>query len=104
MAKKNSRMPNLDNATPMSLVDDLGETREKISALKKLEGIYKEALKARLDEGQETVEGDKFNALIEQVTQSRLDTDQVKLRLQPEILETCYKEITFITIRTSRRK
>ncbi len=101
---KNNRMPNLDNATPMSLVDDLGETREKISALKKLEGIYKEALKARLDDGQQTVDGDKFSALIEETTQSRLDQDKVKASLDPDVLATCYKEISFTTIRTTRRE
>lgn len=41
-------MPNLANATPEGLVDMLGETREQIKDLQKLEGIYKEALQARL--------------------------------------------------------
>ncbi len=101
---RNNRMPNLDNATPMSLTDDLGEVREKISALKKLEGIYKEALKARLDEGQQTVDGEKFSALIEVTTQSRLDQDKVKAETDPEVLKGWYKEISFTTIRTTRRE
>lgn len=47
--KPKFQMPNLENATPTGLVDLLGQTREQIKDLEKLEGIYKEALKARLD-------------------------------------------------------
>lgn len=46
--KRAFRMPNLANATPEGLVDMLGDVREQIADLKKLEGIYKEALSARL--------------------------------------------------------
>lgn len=41
-------MPNLANATPEGLVDMLGEVREQIKDLQKLEGIYKDALAARM--------------------------------------------------------
>ena len=41
-------MPNLSNATPEGLVDMLGELREAKKDLEKLEGIYKNALMARL--------------------------------------------------------
>lgn len=37
-------IPNLSNATPKGLTDMLGQTREEISQLKKLEKVYKEAL------------------------------------------------------------
>lgn len=43
--KKNP--PNLENATPEWLVDELGRIRRIMSRVKKLEGFYKEALKAR---------------------------------------------------------
>lgn len=43
--KKNP--PNLENATPEWLVDELGRIRRIFSRAKKLEGYYKEALKAR---------------------------------------------------------
>lgn len=45
--KKQFKMPDLSNATPGGLVDMLGELREEIADLKKLEGIYKSALEAR---------------------------------------------------------
>lgn len=41
-------MPNFGNATPEGLVDMLGEVREQIKDLQKLEGLYKDALDARL--------------------------------------------------------
>ena len=46
--KPKFKMPNLGNATPEGLVDMLGKVREEMADLKKLEGIYKEALEARL--------------------------------------------------------
>jgi len=47
--KANFVMPNLANATPGGLVDMLGKVREEMKDLKKLEGIYKEAIAARAD-------------------------------------------------------
>lgn len=41
------RMPNLANATVGGLVDMLGDVREEMKILKKLEGVYKQALAAR---------------------------------------------------------
>jgi len=48
--KPKFKMPNLENMTPSGLADLLGEVREQIKDLEKLEGIYKEALKARIDQ------------------------------------------------------
>lgn len=47
--KSEFRMPNLANATPEGLVDMLGDIREQMKDLKKLEGIYATALAARMD-------------------------------------------------------
>jgi hypothetical protein len=46
--KPKFKMPDLSNATPTGLVDMLGDVREQIKDLQKLEGIYKDALSARL--------------------------------------------------------
>lgn len=48
--KKPFVMPSLANATITGLIDMLGTTREEIANAKKLEGIYKTALQARLVE------------------------------------------------------
>lgn len=46
--KPKFQMPNLANATPEGLMDMLGDVREQMKDLKKLEGIYKDALEGRL--------------------------------------------------------
>jgi hypothetical protein len=48
--KPEFKMPNLDNATPEGLVDMLGDIKEQIKDLEKLEGIYKTALEARMED------------------------------------------------------
>lgn len=48
--KADFKMPNLANATPEGVIDMLGEVREQMKGLEKLEGIYKEWLKAWLRE------------------------------------------------------
>ena len=50
-------MPNLANATLPGLIDMLGLTREEMKDLKKLEGMYKDAIEARQKEKLE--EGNK---------------------------------------------
>lgn len=51
--KEAFKMPNLENATPSGLIDMLGDVREQIADLKRLEGIYKTALEARLKKEEE---------------------------------------------------
>lgn len=51
--KKPFVMPNLTNATVTGLVDMLGSIREDIALEKKLEGIYRTAIMARLVEAGE---------------------------------------------------
>jgi len=53
--KKPFVMPSLANATITGLIDMLGGTREEMANLKKLEGIYKTALQARLVESGEII-------------------------------------------------
>lgn len=108
MAKKNGRptfkTPNLENATPGFIVDELGRTREKIADLKKLEGIYKEALSGRVDEDQQLVEGEKtFNATIEEVEQMRFDSAGAKKEFGEAWYIEHSKLISFRTIRTMRK-
>lgn len=47
--KPKFQMPNLGNATIPGLIDMLGKVREEIKDLQKLEGIYKEAVGARIE-------------------------------------------------------
>jgi hypothetical protein len=103
MATKTKKMPNLDNATPGFIVDELGSVREEIKNLVKFEGYYKEALKARLEPGQATVDGETFSALIVDTEQVRLDTARIKEDMDEVWLDEHSKLIEFITIKTARR-
>lgn len=101
-AKRKSGLPNLDNATPEILVDWLGGAREQIKELQQLEGYYKEALKARIAEGQDEIIGEKFAAEIKEISQSRLDSATVKEEMGEEWWEDHCKLIEFQQIRTRR--
>jgi hypothetical protein len=59
---------------------------------------------ARLDEDQQTVDGETFSALIESVTTSRLDTAKIKADSDPDWLAEQYKTSSHTTIRVTRRK
>ena len=95
---------NLANATPQFLVDELGGVRAKIKELQKEEGFLKEALKARVDETDTVVEGDLYAATIEQVFQMRFDSERTKLEMGPEWWAERQKEISFVTIKTVKRR
>ncbi len=101
-AKRKSGLPNLDNATPAVLVDWLGNVREQTKELKQLEGYYKEALLARIDDDEEEVVGEKFSATIEDVEQMRLDTGTVKEEMGDDWWQDHCKLSEFKMIRTKR--
>jgi len=101
-AKRASRLPDLSNATPGALVDWLGGVRAEIADLKKLEGYYKEALKARIDPNEIEVEGDVFLATISDVAQARLDNDAVKDEMGQGWWDDHCKVIEFQQIRTKK--
>jgi len=103
MAKQREALPNLENATPGYLVDELGRIREETSRLKRLDEYIKAALYARLAEGQTVVVGEVKSALIETITQIRLDNDKVKEDMGADWWADHCKEITFKQIRITNR-
>jgi hypothetical protein len=105
MAKKATvRVPNLDNATPGMLIDEIGVVREQMSSLKKTEGFLKQALTARLEEGQTIVEGDNtHDGLIENTVQERLDTPKIREDMDDEWIRDHTKVLEYKTIRTTRK-
>ncbi len=100
--KRKSGLPDLDNATPSILVDWLGGVREQMKELKQLEGYYKEALTARIDEGESEVVGETFSAEIIDVEQMRIDGDTVKEEMGEEWWTDHCKLVEFKQIRTKR--
>ncbi len=102
MASKGDKtIPNLENATPGFLIDEIARMRVEASRLKFLDGVYKQALEARADpahlDGTLPVEGDKVYGKRKKMTQERVDTDAVKAYFKddPEGLKKVMKEVTF---------
>lgn len=73
------KLPNLQNATPAFIIDEIGLIRLKQKILKKLEGVHKEALNAKLPEDYEfgdNIPGEKnFSGKKTIVTQERKDAN-----------------------------
>lgn len=79
MAKTKTEIPNLANATPEFLTDELGEVRAQIKKLEKLKDLYSEALQGRARLlGQTKFIGDKYTSEIVQMSRTGLDTAKVK--------------------------
>src|SRR5260370_25918993 len=103
---KDKSIPNLDNATPMSLVDEIGRMRMEAARLKFLDGLYKQALEARISkqqlEGTALISGTHFVGKYKEVTQERIDGEAVKeyFKDDPKTLRKLMKPITFKQLST----
>ncbi len=104
MPKKNEGLPNLDNATPSFLVDELGSIRAEQKELKKREGYIKAALKARIKPGEYSIEGEKYTAEIIEQAQMRIDTDGVKTEMGSQWWEDHCKLVEFQQIKVTAIK
>jgi hypothetical protein len=111
MAKAN--LPNLENATPGGLIDIIGDLRAQQKELKQREGIYTEALKGRFPtEFAAGIEGEAFIMNPTTVTQTRLETENVKalldrLKEEGKITDhefgSCYKEVPMTQMKFTAR-
>lgn len=105
-SKPTQTIPNLENATPGYLVDEITKIRVEQSRLTFLEGVYKEALKARITpeqrSGDKGIEGEYAFATYRAQTQERVDTAAVKeyFKDQPEELRKVMKVIKFDVLTT----
>jgi hypothetical protein len=93
MASPDRRIPDLSNATPAFLMDEIAKIRVEASRLKFLEGIYKQALEARCTpeqlSGALSIDGDAFLGRYEEVTAERISTELVREHFKddPETLK-----------------
>jgi hypothetical protein len=99
--RRKFKMPDLSNATPTFLVDELGKLREQASDLKKLEGVYKQALMARLN-GKQVVEGEEFVAMISSEKRTSLDTSKIKEEMDDDWVQEHSRTTEFKKISTKR--
>lgn len=102
-------IPNLENATPGFLIDEIERIRTEASRLKFLENVYKQALDARVSPeqraGNALIEGSVSLGSYTQQTQERIDPDAVKeyLKNDPEGLKQVTKKIEFAVLTTKPR-
>ena len=98
-------LPDLSNYTSQGLIDLLGQCKDRKKNLEKYEGLYTQALIARLKEREAelnpensvnlgdlpptgTFQGEKYEAVIEPAAgQERLDTEAVKAHLGADYLK-----------------
>ena len=88
-------MPNLANATPSFLIDEMGRLRAEIKKLEQMEGYYKEALKAQWPEGEKSHEGENYLAERLYVVQSRLDSAKIKEDMDEDWMSEHSKEVSY---------
>lgn len=104
MAKVAFKPPNLSNSTPAMIVDELGKIKVIEGQLKKLKEFYKEALKARLDPGQNTIEGEAFISSITTADRTALDQEKAKAILESiGKLAECMSTTEVDTLRTDSK-
>lgn len=95
------QVPDLSNATPTYLLDEIGRIRAEASRLKFVEGVFKDALRGRISKaqlkGEEPILGEKFVGFYEEITQSRIDSDAVRgyFANDPETLARLSKTISY---------
>ncbi len=100
-------VPNLENATPGFLLDEIARMRVEAARLKFLDGVYKQALDARITDEQKLngalIEGDKNTGSYTTSYQERVDVEAVKeyFKDQPEELKKVMKLIEVKTLRTN---
>lgn len=95
------QVPDLSNATPTYLLDEIGRIRVESNRLKFIETIFKDALRSRVTgtqlSGEDPIIGERYVGYYEDVTQSRIDADAVRahFRNDPETLAKLCKTISY---------
>ena len=81
-------VPNLANATPGGLIDMLGDIRTEIKRLQFLEGVYKQAIEARVTplqlKGENLIKGEKYVGHYTNETQERINADLVREKFKDD--------------------
>lgn len=104
--KADRTIPDLSNATSSFLIDEIGRMRAEAARLKFLDGVYKQALEARITEkqaaGSEFIRGEFFIGDYKEMTTERIDSDAVRQHFadDPEGLRKVMRVITFKQLST----
>jgi hypothetical protein len=95
------KIPDLSNATPEFLADELGKIRRVMKEAKQQEGFYKTALAARMEPGV-AVNGEVYRAGLTMQQQERLDTEAIKRDMPADWIKRYTKTIEFQVVRVER--
>lgn len=88
-------LPNLANATPSFLIDEMGKLRAEIKKLQQLEGYYKEGLKARWPEDETSLDGETYSCNKENVVQFRLNTEMIRADMDEDWIRDHSKTLSY---------
>lgn len=80
------QIPNLANATPSMLIDEIGPIRVEVSRLTALNKMYTAALKARVASLDSPLAGDTYVMTPTTFMQTRIDVEKVRAVLDEETL------------------
>lgn len=91
--------PNLANATDGFVADMLGQAKRRMKAVKKMEGFFKEVVKARTDAGGASVKGEFYEARKTARVRTGVSAPMVREKY-PEVAEECATETAYEQIDT----
>ena len=98
---KKKPIRDLSNATPSFLVDELGSIKDRIKELQTEEGVLKQALLAKLSDGQRVIQGETHSGMISDRTRVGLDSAKVLEDMGEEWVEDHSKTTEYTELRVT---
>jgi hypothetical protein len=96
-------IPNLDNATPEGLIDQIFEQREIQKNAKQLEGILRQRFDTLIGD-KKTCESETCVAMITTTSQDRLNTEMIRAEMTPEWIQKYSKVTPMTTLKITAKK
>lgn len=100
MARK-FNLPDLSNATPSMLIDEIGKMSAMSNYLKKSIDVYKEALYARTGKTEQHIEGERYQGEIKKSQRVAVDQTAVKEKYPMENFPELYSTTEVFSLRCS---
>lgn len=97
-------IPNLDNATPDSLLDQIFEQREIQKNAKQLEGILRTRFDSIVPKDKQTMETEKCVGMITRTQTDRLNTEKIRAEMTAEWIQQYSTTTEMVTLKISAKK
>ncbi len=98
--KAKTKFPNMENATAGFCADELGAWRAKKAIAEEMEKFFRAGLMARLDEGQDRVEGEKYIATVEGASREGLNTKKIREDMDEDWIDEHTSVTSYKVVRT----